>query len=92
MWIWIKPFHLAFGSNHFQPIKKLNQSMPIILPRENRDIKIIIIKSNVFYGKNSLVSWNTWMHQTSLESLIYKWNSIDQVVQLNKKSNNNEYS
>ena len=28
----LEPLHLAIGSNHFEPIEKLNQTMPIILP------------------------------------------------------------
>jgi hypothetical protein len=45
----LKPFSSTFGYNHFQPIEKLNQSMSIILPRENRDVEIINLESNISY-------------------------------------------
>jgi hypothetical protein len=61
----LEPLHLAFGSNHFQPIEELNQSIPIILPRENRDIEIINLESDVSYEQNSLDSHKTWMQKMS---------------------------
>ena len=54
----LEPFHLAFGSSHFEPIEKLNQSMPIVLPIENTEIEIINLESNSSY--EDLDSQNTW--------------------------------
>jgi hypothetical protein len=31
----LEPLHIAFGNSHFEPIEKLNQNMPIILPSED---------------------------------------------------------
>jgi hypothetical protein len=72
-----EPFHLALGLNHFQPMEKLNQSIPIIIPRENKDIKINNLESNVSYKKNLIDSEKTWMQQMPLESSMHKPNSID---------------
>ena len=57
----IEPLHLAFRSSHFELIEKVNQNMPIILPRQNRDTKIINLESNNLYKKSSINSQKTWM-------------------------------
>lgn len=36
-----EPLYIEFGSNHFQPIEKLNQDMPNILPTTNMNDEII---------------------------------------------------
>jgi hypothetical protein len=43
--------------------------MPIILPKENRNIVTINLESNVSYKQNSLDSQKTWGQQMSLEHL-----------------------
>ena len=57
----MEPLHLAFGSSHFKPIEKINQNMPIILPRENRDTEVINLESNDSYKESSINSQKTWM-------------------------------
>lgn len=62
-------FHLAFGSRHFEPIEKLNQSMPIVLPLENTEIEIINLESDNLYEE--LDSQKTWKSSTYEKGQLY---------------------
>ena len=42
-------------------IEKVNHNMPIILPRENRDIEIINLELNDSYKESFINSQKTWM-------------------------------
>jgi hypothetical protein len=64
----LEPLHIVFGNNHFEPIEKLNQNMPIILPSEDRNIEVINLEPNVVNTYNLFDSQNTNIEIINLES------------------------
>jgi hypothetical protein len=74
----LEPLHIAFGSNHFEPIEKLNQNMPIILLSKDRNIEVINLEPNVVDTHKSLDSQNANIEIINLESNIsYEPNPSD---------------
>jgi hypothetical protein len=74
----LEPLHIAFGSSHFEPIEKLNQNTPIILPSEDRNIEVFNLESNVVDTHDSLDSQNIDIEIINLESNVsYEPNPSD---------------
>jgi hypothetical protein len=74
----LEPLHKAFGSSHFEPIEKLNQNMPIILPSEDQNIEVINLEINVVDTHDLLDSQNTDIEIINLESNVsYEPNPSD---------------
>lgn len=76
-----EPLHLAFGSSHYEPIEKLHQTMPIMLPNDKRcntnncQNDVIDIESSPSHEIEVLNSQGTWIQDVSNQPNLSSWQS-----------------